>query len=127
MIRAFVLLLALTSPAFAHKTAQQAAEASAKGGLCHRGGNASYEGLGCASTPEGAFRSCCYASHSGLETYDVGLAKSRNGLWVCCRRYCSKSALGRIADYLKRAGLKKKIGNLKEHAEYYKTKEKAEE
>lgn len=126
MIRAFVLFLALTSTAFAHKTAQQAAEASAKGGLCHRGGNASYEGLGCASTPEGAFRSCCYANHSGLVTYDVGIARAKNGLFCCCRRYCSKSALGRIAGYLRRAGLKKKISNLKEHAEYYKPKEESE-
>ena len=106
-MRTIVLFLALTSTAFAHRTAQEAAEASARGGLCHRGGNPSYEGLGCASTPEGAFRSCCYANHSGLQTYDVGLAQSRNGLWVCCRRYVSKSALHRIPDLLARAGLKR--------------------
>ena len=105
-MRTLVLFLCMTSVCFAHRTAQEAAEASARSGLSHRGGNPSYEGLGCASTPEGAFRSCCYANHSGLVTYDCGIAKSRNGLWVCCRRYCSKGALHRITDYLKRAGLK---------------------
>lgn len=102
-----VSLTLLTNTSWAHRTAQEAAEASAAGGLRHRGGNPSYEGLGCASTPEGAFRSCCYANHSGLETYDVGIAQGRNGLWVCCRRYVSKGAIHRIGDYLRRAGLKK--------------------
>jgi len=106
-MRTLILFFCLSSVCFAHRTAQEAAEASAAGGLRHRGGNASYEGLGCASTPEGAFRSCCYANHSGLQTYDVGIARSKGGLWVCCRRYCSKGALHRIGDYLKRAGLKK--------------------
>lgn len=102
-----VSLTLLTNTSWAHRTAQEAAEASASGGLRHRGGNPSYEGLGCASTPEAAFRSCCYANHSGLETYDVGIAQGRNGLWVCCRRYVSKGAIHRIGDYLRRAGLKK--------------------
>lgn len=106
-MRTLILFLCLSSVCFAHRTAQEAAEASAAGGLRHRGGNPSYEGLGCASTPEGAFRSCCYASHSGLVTYDVGIAQGRNGLWVCCRRYCSKGALHRIGDYLARAGLRR--------------------
>lgn len=97
----------LTNTSWAHRTAQEAAEASARSGLAHRGGNPSYEGLGCASTPEAAFRSCCYARHTGLETYDVGIAQGRNGLWVCCRRYVSKGAVHRISEYLKRAGLKK--------------------
>ena len=100
-----VSLTFLTNTSWAHRTAQEAAEASAAGGLRHRGGNPSYEGLGCASTPEGAFRSCCYANHSGLETYDVGIAQGRNGLWVCCRRYVSKGAIHRIGEYLARAGL----------------------
>ena len=102
------LILLVASPAMAHKTAQEAAEASAASGLRHRGGNPSYEGLGCSSSPESAFRSCCFANHSGLQTYDVGIAQGRNGLWVCCRRYVSKSALHRIPDLLKRAGLKKR-------------------
>ena len=106
-MRTIAIFLLLTTSAFAHRTAQEAAEASAAGGLRHRGGNASYEGLGCASTPEQAFRSCCYANHSGLVTYDVGIAQARNGLWVCCRRYVSKSAIHRIGEYLARAGLKK--------------------
>lgn len=106
-MRTLAIFLLLTTSVFAHRTAQEAAEASASCGLRHRGGNPSYEGLGCASTPEAAFRSCCYARHSGLETYDVGIARSRNGLWVCCRRYCSKGALHRIGEYLSRAGLKK--------------------
>lgn len=102
-----ILILLVASPAMAHKTAQQAAEASAAGGLRHRGGHASHEGLGCASTPEGAFRSCCYASSSNLITYDVGIAQGRNGLWVCCRRYVSRSSAHRIPDLLARAGLKR--------------------
>ncbi len=106
-MKTIILFLCLTTACFAHKTAQEAAEASAAGGLRHRGGIPAYEGLVVRSTPESAFRSCCYANHSGLETYDVGIAQGRNGLWVCCRRYCSKGALHRIGDYLSRAGLKK--------------------
>jgi hypothetical protein len=104
-MRTLILFLALTSTAFAHKTCQEAAEASAAGGLRHRGGNPSYEGLGCASTPEGAFRCCCYASSSNLITYDVGIAQGRNGLWVCCRRYVSRNSAHRIPQLLARAGL----------------------
>lgn len=102
-----ILILLVASPAMAHRTAQQAAEASAAGGLCHRGGNPSYEGLGCSHSPESAFRSCCYANHSGLITYDVGIAQGRNGLWVCCRRYVSRSSAHRIPELLARAGLKR--------------------
>ena len=102
-----VSLTLWTNTTWAHRTAQEAAEASARSGLAHRGGNPSYEGLGCASTPEAAFRSCCYANHTGLVTYDVGVAQGRNGLWVCCRRYVSKSAIHRIGEYLARAGLKR--------------------
>lgn len=104
-MRTLLLFLALTSTALAHRTAQEAADASARGGLSHRGGNPSYEGLGCASTPEGAFRSCCYARSTNLITYDVGIAKGRNGLWVCCRRYISKNSAHRIPQLLARAGL----------------------
>lgn len=104
----FICLIVLAaSPAMAHRTAQEAAEASAAGGLRHRGGNPSYEGLGCSSSPESAFRSCCYASSSNLITYDVGIAQGRNGLWVCCRRYISRSSAHRIPELLSRAGLKK--------------------
>jgi hypothetical protein len=123
-MRTLAIFLLLTTSVFAHRTAQEAAEASAVGGLRHRGGNPSYEGLGCASTPEAAFRSCCYARHSGLETYDVGIARSRNGLWVCCRRYCSKGALHRIGEYLSRAGLKKQKSCL---ADCFESEDEAEE
>lgn len=127
MTRALVLFLALTSTAFAHRTAQEAAEASARGGLSHRGGHSPFaEGLGCASTPEGAFRSCCFANHSGYATVDVGLARSRNGLWVCCRRYLSKSRLNLLPDMLSRKGLTKRISNLEEREAYYNPKEKSE-
>ena len=44
-MRTLILFLALTSTAFAHRTAQLAAEASARGSLCHRGCNPSYEDL----------------------------------------------------------------------------------
>lgn len=112
MIKTITLFLCLASTCYAHRTAQEAAEASAAGGLRHRGGNASYEGLGCASTPEGAFRSCCYANHSGLITYDCGIAQGRNGLWVACRRYVSRNSAHRIPNLLARAGLKKQKSSL---------------
>ena len=104
-MRTLILFLCLTSVCFAHRTAQEAAEASARGGLCHRGGNPAYEGLGCAHTPEAAYRCCCYANHTGLITYDVGYAQARNGMWVCCRRYVSKSQAYRIPELQARAGI----------------------
>ena len=70
-----------------NRTAQDVANYCAKNGLRHIGGWHSYEGLGCAATPEQAYNICCYANHSGLETVDVGYAQGRNGLWCCCRRY----------------------------------------
>ena len=70
-----------------NKTAQDVADCCAKDGrLAHRGGNSGYEGLGLASTPEAAYRSCCYAN-SGMPDADVGYAQMKNGQWVCCRRY----------------------------------------
>jgi hypothetical protein len=70
-----------------NRTAQDVANCcAADGRLAHRGGNPGYEGLGMASTPEAAYRNCCYAN-SGMKTVDVGYAKMRNGSWVCCRRY----------------------------------------
>jgi hypothetical protein len=114
-ISVLMILFSLVSPvAHAHKTAQEAAEASARSGLRHRGGNPSYEGLGCASTPERAYKSCCYANHTGLITYDVGYAQASNGLWVCCRRYVSKSQQHMISVYLKSAGIEEKKEEEKE-------------
>ncbi len=105
-MRTLILFCLLCSPCLAHRTAQEAAEASAAGGLRHRGGHSPFaEGLGCASTPEQAFRCCCYANHSGYETVDVGVAQGRNGLWVVCRRYLSKSRLHLLPEYLARKGL----------------------
>ena len=112
-MRTLILFFCLSSACFAHQTAQEAAEASARSGLSHRGGHSPFaEGLGCASTPEGAFRSCCYANHSGYATVDVGVAQSRNGLWVVCRRYLSKSRLHLLPEYLARKGLKKRKSTL---------------
>lgn len=113
MIKTLAIFLLLTTSAFAHRTAQEAAEASAAGGLRHRGGHASYgpglaEGLGCSSTPESAFRSCCYANHSGYATVDVGVAQAKNGLWVVCRRYLSKSRMHLLPQVLSSRGLKKR-------------------
>ena len=112
-MRTLILFCLLCSPCLAHRTAQEAAEASAAGGLRHRGGHASYgpglaEGLGCSSTPESAFRSCCYANHSGYATVDVGVAQSKNGLWVVCRRYLSKSRMHLLPQVLSSRGLKKR-------------------
>lgn len=63
---------------------------AAMGRLAHIGGigksGASHEGLGMGSSPEAAYRSCCYAN-SGMATVDVGYAQTRSGQWVCCRRY----------------------------------------
>ena len=112
-MKTLILFCLLCSPCLAHRTAQEAAEASAAGGLRHRGGHASYgpglaEGLGCASTPEKAFRSCCYANHSGYATVDVGVAQGKNGLWVVCRRYLSKSRMHLLPQVLSSRGLKKR-------------------
>ena len=106
-MRTLFLFLALSTPVLAHQTAQEAAQASAERGLAHRGGNPCYEGLGCSWDPETAFRVCCYANSTNLITYDVGIAQSRNGLWVCCRRYVHVSQAGRIPSLLARAGLKR--------------------
>jgi len=68
-------------------TAQGVAEACARSGrLQHLGGWNGYEGLGMASTREGAYRRCCFAS-SGMPDADVGYAQTSGGMWVCCRRY----------------------------------------
>jgi hypothetical protein len=126
-MRTVALWLMITATAFAHRTAQEAAEASARGGLSHRGGHSPFaEGLGCASTPERAFRSCCYANSSNYATVDVGLAQGRNGLWVCCRRYLSKSRLHLLPGYLAQKGLKSRISNLEEREAYYKPKEEGD-
>ena len=70
-----------------NSTAQGVAEACARmGRLSHMGGNRGYEGLGMASTREGAYRNCCYAN-SGMADADVGYAQGSNGYWYCCRRY----------------------------------------
>lgn len=123
LLDACLLLLVAAAPAHAHQTAQEAAEASARGGLSHRGGHAPFaEGLGCASTPERAFRSCCYATASNYATVDVGLAQGRNGLWVCCRRYLGKSRLHLLPGYLAQKGLKSRISNLEEREAYYNPK-----
>ena len=102
-----VSLTLWTNTTWAHRTCQEAAEASARSGLAHRGGNPSYEGIACASTPEAAFRNCCYANNTGLITYDVGIAQARNGMWCCCRRDVSKGSAHRIPQLLARAGLKR--------------------
>lgn len=68
-------------------SAQAVAEACAREGrLAHRGGHYGHEGLGMASTKEGAYRNCCFAN-SGMADADVGFAQGSNGMWYCCRRY----------------------------------------
>lgn len=57
-----------------------------RGAVGHFGGNNGYEGCGSGSTPEQAYRNCCYAN-SGMTTVDVGYAQGRDGRWYCCRRY----------------------------------------
>lgn len=68
-------------------TAQGVAEMMAqRGSVGHFGGNSGYEGCGSGSTPDAAYRNCCFAN-SGMATVDVGYAQGRNGQWYCCRRY----------------------------------------
>ena len=74
-----------------NKTAQDVAECQAHLGVCaHFGGNAGYEGCGCAHTPEAALRSCCY-SNSGMPVVDQGVALSKNGMYYACKRYGYRS------------------------------------
>lgn len=70
-----------------NSTAQGVADAmAAKNYVGHFGGNSGYEGCGSGSTPDQAYRNCCFAN-SGMATVDVGYAQGRNGMWFCCRRY----------------------------------------
>lgn len=52
----------------------------------HWGGNSGYEGCGSGSSPDVAYRNCCF-SNSGMTTVDVGYAQGKNNQWYCCRRY----------------------------------------
>lgn len=68
-------------------SAQGVAEIMARTGrVGHWGGNTGYEGCGSGSSPDAAYRNCCFAN-SGMTTVDVGYAQGRNGQWYCCRRY----------------------------------------
>jgi hypothetical protein len=74
----------------ATNTAQGVAEACARmGRLQHLGGNSGPEGLGMGSTPDAAYRNCCFAN-SGMPDADVGYAQGPSGQWYCCRRYGGK-------------------------------------
>ena len=111
-LKAVVAVFLLTNAAFAanykNKTAEDVALYCAAHGLRHIGGNPSYEGLGCASTPDAAYRCCCYGSRTDLITYDSAIVQARNGLWVACRRYVHKSQAGCIEEYRRKAGLPEK-------------------
>lgn len=67
-------------------TAQGVAEACARmGRLQHLGGNGGLmEGIGMASTPDGAIRNCCY--YGRIRIMDQGVARGRNGMWFGCIR-----------------------------------------
>jgi hypothetical protein len=67
-------------------TAQGVAEACARSGrLQHLGGNGGLmEGIGMASTPEAAIRSCCY--YGRIRIVDKGVARGRNGMFFACIR-----------------------------------------
>jgi hypothetical protein len=70
-----------------NSTAQGVAEMMAqRNSVGHFGGNSGYEGCGSGSSPDAAYRNCCFAN-SGMTTVDVGYAQGRNGQWFCCRRY----------------------------------------
>ena len=103
-----LMLVALLTGAnykYPNKTAEQVATYCASHGLRHIGGNHSYEGLGCASTPEAAYKGCCFGSRKDLITYDSAIVKASNGLYVACRRYVSKSNMKMIDEYRKLSGL----------------------
>jgi hypothetical protein len=106
-MKAFIFFLVLTGTACAHKTALEAARASAKYGLAHRGGHRFYEGLGAASTPERSYKSCCYSGRTDLITYDSATVQAKNGLFVTCRRYVHKSKKHLIPELLRKAGITK--------------------
>lgn len=76
-----------TSSHVDNSSAQGVANAMAeRNSVGHFGGNSGYEGCGSGSTPEQAYRNCCFAN-SGMATVDVGYAQGHNGKWFCCRRY----------------------------------------
>ena len=91
---------------YPNKTAEDVANYCATHGLRHIGGNPSYEGLGCASTPEAAYRGCCFGSRTDLITYDSAIVQASNGLWVACRRYVHKSQAHLVDYYRELAGLR---------------------
>jgi len=105
IVAVFLLTSAASAASYKNKTALDVANYCAKHGLRHIGGNPSYEGLGCASTPEAAYRCCCFGSRTDLITYDSAVVQASNGLWVACRRYVHKSKIGCIAEYRRKAGL----------------------
>ena len=106
-MKTLVFFFLLSGVACAHKTALEAATASAKYGLAHRGGHKYFEGLGCASTPEASYKSCCYAGRTDLITYDSATVQAKNGLFVTCRRYIHKSKKHLIPQVLRKAGILK--------------------
>ena len=55
--------------------------------VSHFGGHYNtYEGCGSGWTQNEAYNNCCY-SNSGMSVVDVGYAKSKYGMWYCCKRY----------------------------------------
>ena len=55
--------------------------------VSHFGGHHNtYEGCGSGWTQNEAYNNCCY-SNSGMSVVDVGYAKSKYGMWYCCKRY----------------------------------------
>jgi hypothetical protein len=55
--------------------------------VSHFGGHHNtYEGCGSGWTQNEAYNNCCY-SNSGMPVVDVGYAKSKYGMWYCCKRY----------------------------------------
>ena len=67
-------------------TAQGVAETCARmGRLQHMGGHPGMkEGLGMASTPDAAVRSCCF--YGQMQILDQGVARGANGMYFACIR-----------------------------------------
>jgi hypothetical protein len=75
-----------SAPSGDTSTAQGVAEACARRGvLAHMGGNGGMmEGIGMASTPDAAIRSCCF--YGRIQIMDQGVAQGSNGMWFACIR-----------------------------------------
>ena len=89
-MRSMILFLVLCASAAAGDTGSTTAQADAewmasRGSMCHRGTARCVEGVGMASTKDGAIRRCCYWGQR--KAREIGAALGKNGRWYACVRY----------------------------------------